>query len=294
MANVRSEEPDVKGVVGKLTQGAADAGFVYLTDVTEGDHRRRAAAGAAPDRRLRRRRRRGLEAARARAAVPRRPDRGAVRGRAARGGLRTAAVRMRWFAARAGAGARRSSCCRSLAIFLDSPPGELIEALGEPGALDALWLSLRTSVDGAGDHRRGRHAGRVPAGHAPLPRPRAGHHADRAAAGAAARGGGHRPAGRHRPVGDPRRGARGRRHPAHVRDRRRRGRADLRRVAVLPAAGAGLVRGARPQLARRVAHAGRLAGAHVRARRDPDRRARAGRPAGRSRSDARSASSAPR
>jgi molybdate transport system substrate-binding protein len=36
MANVRSEEPDVKGVVGKLTQGAADAGFIYLTDVTEG------------------------------------------------------------------------------------------------------------------------------------------------------------------------------------------------------------------------------------------------------------------
>jgi molybdate transport system substrate-binding protein len=36
MANVRSEEPDVKGVVGKLTQGAADAGFVYVTDVTDG------------------------------------------------------------------------------------------------------------------------------------------------------------------------------------------------------------------------------------------------------------------
>jgi molybdate transport system substrate-binding protein len=33
LANVRSEEPDVKGVVGKLTQGAADAGFVYITDV---------------------------------------------------------------------------------------------------------------------------------------------------------------------------------------------------------------------------------------------------------------------
>ena len=32
LANVRSEEPDVKGVVGKLTQGAADAGFVYASD----------------------------------------------------------------------------------------------------------------------------------------------------------------------------------------------------------------------------------------------------------------------
>ena len=32
--NVRSNEPDVKGIVGKLTQGAADAGFVYATDIT--------------------------------------------------------------------------------------------------------------------------------------------------------------------------------------------------------------------------------------------------------------------
>jgi molybdate transport system substrate-binding protein len=38
LANVRSEEPDVGGVIGKLTQGAVDAGFVYITDVeaTEG------------------------------------------------------------------------------------------------------------------------------------------------------------------------------------------------------------------------------------------------------------------
>jgi molybdate transport system substrate-binding protein len=33
LANVRSNEPDVKGIVGKLTQGAADAGFVYQSDV---------------------------------------------------------------------------------------------------------------------------------------------------------------------------------------------------------------------------------------------------------------------
>jgi molybdate transport system substrate-binding protein len=33
LANVRSNEPDVKGVVGKLVQKAADAGFVYRSDV---------------------------------------------------------------------------------------------------------------------------------------------------------------------------------------------------------------------------------------------------------------------
>ena len=37
LANLRSEEPDVAGVVGKLTQGAVDAGFVYITDVEATD-----------------------------------------------------------------------------------------------------------------------------------------------------------------------------------------------------------------------------------------------------------------
>ncbi|MQA74679.1 MAG: molybdate ABC transporter substrate-binding protein [Solirubrobacterales bacterium] len=37
LANVRSEEPDVGGIVGKLTQGAVDAGFVYATDVVATD-----------------------------------------------------------------------------------------------------------------------------------------------------------------------------------------------------------------------------------------------------------------
>lgn len=34
LANVRSEESDVNAAVGKLTQGAADASFVYASDVT--------------------------------------------------------------------------------------------------------------------------------------------------------------------------------------------------------------------------------------------------------------------
>ena len=41
LANVRSEEPDVAGVVGKLTQGAAHAGFLYATDVAGASDRLR-------------------------------------------------------------------------------------------------------------------------------------------------------------------------------------------------------------------------------------------------------------
>lgn len=37
LQNIRSNEPDVKGIVGKLTQGAVDAGFVYVTDVKTTD-----------------------------------------------------------------------------------------------------------------------------------------------------------------------------------------------------------------------------------------------------------------
>ena len=37
LANVRSEEPDVSGITGKLTQGAVDAGFLYISDVRATD-----------------------------------------------------------------------------------------------------------------------------------------------------------------------------------------------------------------------------------------------------------------
>ena len=42
LANVRSDEPDVGGVVGKVVQGAVDAGFVYVTDVRAADGKLRA------------------------------------------------------------------------------------------------------------------------------------------------------------------------------------------------------------------------------------------------------------
>jgi molybdate transport system substrate-binding protein len=37
VGNIKSEESDVKGVVGKLATGAVDAGFVYFTDVRDAD-----------------------------------------------------------------------------------------------------------------------------------------------------------------------------------------------------------------------------------------------------------------
>jgi molybdate transport system substrate-binding protein len=44
LANVRSNEPDVSGIVGKLTQGAVDAGFVYRSDVEATEGRTKAIA----------------------------------------------------------------------------------------------------------------------------------------------------------------------------------------------------------------------------------------------------------
>jgi molybdate transport system substrate-binding protein len=52
LANVGSEEPDVSGIVAKLTQGAVDAGFVYQSDVDASSGRLEALAiprSASPD-----------------------------------------------------------------------------------------------------------------------------------------------------------------------------------------------------------------------------------------------------
>ncbi len=54
-----------------------------------------------------------------------------------------------WFAALLGACLAAALAFLTLpvvAIFVDSSPGGLIASLGEPGALDALWLSLRTTA----------------------------------------------------------------------------------------------------------------------------------------------------
>jgi molybdate transport system substrate-binding protein len=42
LGNVRSEEPDVGGITGKLTQGAVDAGFLYASDVRATDDKLKA------------------------------------------------------------------------------------------------------------------------------------------------------------------------------------------------------------------------------------------------------------
>jgi molybdate transport system substrate-binding protein len=44
LGRVRTNEPDVKGVVGKVIQGAVDAGFVYRSDVVASDGRLKAVA----------------------------------------------------------------------------------------------------------------------------------------------------------------------------------------------------------------------------------------------------------
>jgi molybdate transport system permease protein len=72
-----------------------------------------------------------------------------MRGLAEEGGIRAGAVRRGWFPFALAACLAVALVFLTLpvvAIFVDSSPGDLISSLGEPGALDALWLSLRTTA----------------------------------------------------------------------------------------------------------------------------------------------------
>ena len=303
LANVRSEEPDVGGITAKLTQGAVDAGFLYVTDV-EADERPaagdRAARGAAARGRLRRRDRQGHAATTPR---PRTFVDGLLDGAGAdaltQGGLRAAAdvSQGRGFAALLFCALALVLAFLTLpivAIFVRTSPGELVAALDDPGVLDALWLSLRTTLIAlaiivvVGTPAAYLLATRSFRGKAlvttlvelplVLPPAVAGVGLLAALGPAGIAGGAIEDAG----------------HPARARDGGRRRRADVRRGAVLHPRRAGRVRVGRPHVARGVAHARRERGADVRARRDPGGGARACSPASRSRGAGRSASSARR
>ena len=195
LANVRSEEPDVSGIVGKLTQGAVDAGFVYVTDV-DGDRRsaegdraaRRRCSPTSPTAPRSSRARSNPEGAQSfiDGLLRRRRGRGAAAGRLpAAAGLRRRAVR-RPAVRRAlrGAGVPDAADRRDLRRHLARRPDPQPRRARRPGCALAEPADLARR---AGDHRGRRHARRLPAGDARVPRPRARGHADRAAAGPAAR-----------------------------------------------------------------------------------------------------------
>ena len=152
--NVRSEEPDVSSISGKLTQGAADAGFVYITDVTASSGQLKAIqlpADLQPQCRLRRGGRHRSEEPGGSPQVHRRTaQRG--RGHGAPGGrLQASAGLMRRAAFAVGLFLALFLVLAFLtlpivAIFVHTSPGDLISSLGEQDARDALWLSLKTSL----------------------------------------------------------------------------------------------------------------------------------------------------
>ena len=155
--NIRSNEPDVAGVTGKVAQGAVDAGFVYVTDVRAAGDRLRAIEIPA--------RLRPQVVYGAAVVEGDRPHRGCacIRGRAARGrrstrprtgrvrtstGTVSAAARPAWTMLLVGATAI-TLCFLTLpvaAIFVDAGPAELLRSLDDPVAVDALVLSLEATA----------------------------------------------------------------------------------------------------------------------------------------------------
>ena len=177
LANVRSNEPDVKGIVGKLTQGAVDAGFVYVTDVNAAGDELRAVklpAELEPDVTYAAGRGEGREAARPGARVRGRADRRRLRAtRSQQAGFgRTVSVRA-WFPV-------LLALALAAAADLPDPAGggdlrrlEPRRADRQPRRAGCARRPLAQPPrdrDRAGDHPRGRHARRLPARHALVPR----------------------------------------------------------------------------------------------------------------------------
>ena len=202
----------MKGIVGKVALGEADAGFVYCDRRAAG--RRPASraiaipAWAQPKVRyeiavVAREQAQGGRAGVVRAGCERRGRRRLLRHGRLRPPVRPRRrLRFSALARRRARGRRwRSSLLPVLAIFLRSRPAGCSTGSRSDVARDALAVTLKTNLIAHGADPARRDAGGVPARDAALPRARARRHARRAPARAAAGGRRHRPARRLRAPG---------------------------------------------------------------------------------------------
>ena len=207
--NIRSNEPDVAGIVGKVSQGAVDAGFVYVTDVRGAGRQadRHPIAGPAPaERHLRGGGGDGAPSTRPR---PVSSWTGFVRRRTARRCRMPASALPGRLEPRPLPVALFVTLAVTLlfltlpvaAIFVDVGLGELMARARRPGRGRRASAEPADHADGPGGDPGRRHAGGLSAGDPRVPRARSGADADRAAADPAAGRGRGGPARRARAPG---------------------------------------------------------------------------------------------